>query len=152
MGIYGIRNSDRPQNTAGTISVSGKSCSQAFSRSFHQQMDEQERKEYQEKINSLLDGIRADASALLKNGNLELFEGYRMRLSDLMEEIIHHAYLFQSERIRDGYGRRRVLATVSVVDRKMKQMGEELLSENRQQLDLMSRIDEIRGLIMDLFM
>jgi uncharacterized protein YaaR (DUF327 family) len=123
----------------------------SFSQSFHQQMNQQEKDEYQRQIQLLFDEISKSAPSLMKKRDMTAFETYRERISTLMDEILHHAYLFQPERVRDGYGRQRVFATITVVDRKMKKLGEELFAENSEQLDLLSRVDEIRGLIMDLF-
>jgi uncharacterized protein YaaR (DUF327 family) len=128
-----------------------KSGSQSFSQSFQQQMNEQERREYRDRIGKLFDEIREKAPALLKMRDLTAFETYREKIAVLMDEILHHAYLFQPERVRDNYGHQKVYSTVTVVDQKLEKLGEELLSENSEQLDFISRIDEIRGLILDLF-
>lgn len=99
----------------------------------------------------LFEEIRGDAGHLLSERDLILFEGYRQRMTLLLKEILHHAYLFQPERVKDGRGQERIYATVTVVDEKLDRLGVDLLSENREQLDIMSRVDEIRGLVMDLF-
>lgn len=132
-------------------SAAHKNGGNAFSQSFQQQMDQQERDEYQHQIQLLFEEIGETAPSLLKKRDMMAFETYRQRISTLMDEILHHAYLFQPERVRDGYGRQRVFATITIVDQKMEKLGEELFAENSEQLDLLSRVDEIRGLIMDLF-
>lgn len=142
----------RRENTGAYIpAASSKSEERSFSQSFGQQMDDQQRQEYRERVEALFGEIRKDAQNLLFKKNLAQFEAYRQRISVLLGEILHHAYLFESEKVRDGRGRERIYATVSVVDDKMKELGNDLLKENSEQLNLISRMDEIRGLIMDLF-
>lgn len=133
------------------ISAASGSGGQAFSQFFHQQSNDQERGEYQDRIKKLFDEIRQSAPSLLQKCNLQNFENYREKLADLMDELLHHTYLFQSEQIQDSYGRRKVYATVTIVNQKMKELGEDLLAENKEQLKFISRVDEIRGLLMDLF-
>lgn len=128
-----------------------KNGEKSFSQSFGQQMNDQQRQEYRERVEALFGEIRKDAQNLLSRKDMAQFEAYRQRISLLLDEILHHAYLFESKKVRDGRGRERVYAMVSVVDDKMKELGNELLEENSEQLDLISRMDEIRGLIMDLF-
>lgn len=123
----------------------------SFSQSFHQQQDNQERQKYQEQIEALFGDLSRDAQELLKGRNLSRFEAYRQKITFLLGEILQHAYLFEAERVRDGNGRERIYATIAVVDEKLDRLGTELLSENQEQLGLLSRIDEIRGLILDLF-
>lgn len=134
-----------------TIAAPSGSGHQAFSQLLQQQTDGQERQGYQERIKTLLDELRQSAPSLLQKCNLTDFEVYRVKISDLMEELLHHAYLFQSEHVRDSSGRRKVYATVTVVNQKMKELGENLLAENREQLNFIGKVDEIRGLLMDLF-
>ena len=134
-----------------SISAASASGGQAFSQFFQQHSNDQERGEYQERIQTLFDEIWKSAPSLLQKCNLQNFEHYREKLTDLMEELLHHTYLFQSENVQDSYGRRKVYATVTVVSQKMKELGEDLLAENTEQLKFISRVDEIRGLLMDLF-
>lgn len=149
MGISGVK---RIQNRGGYIPASPQaSGDQSFSQSFQQQMDDRQRQEYQERIEALFAEIQRDAPDLFRRKDLAQFESYRQRISWLLDEILHHAYLFRSERIQDGRGHERVYATITVIDDKMEKLGSELLSENSEQLDLISHMDEIRGLIMDLF-
>ena len=143
----------RASGTSGEYvpSTARKSGGQAFSQSFQQQMNEQERDEYQKKIRTLFDEINESGPSLMKKRDMVVFEAYREKLSTLMDEILHHAYLFQPEQVRDGYGRQKIFATITVVDQKMQQLGEDLFAQNGEQLNLLSRVDEIRGLILDLF-
>ena len=138
-------------NGAYIPAASSKSGEKSFSQSFGQQMNDQQRQEYRERVETLFGEIRKDAQNLLRKKNLAQFEAYRQRISVLLGEILQHGYLFESEKIRDGRGHERIYATVSVVDDKMESLGNDLLKENSEQLDLISRMDEIRGLIMDLF-
>lgn len=149
MDISGV---GRAESTGAYIPApASKNGGSSFSQSFQQQMNNQERQEYQKQIEALFGEMSRDAQNLLKGRNLSQFEAYRQRITFLLGEILHHAYLFEPERVRDGSGRERVFATIAVVDERMDRLGADLLSENSEQLNFMSRIDEIRGLIMDLF-
>jgi uncharacterized protein len=138
-------------SSSGVMPVAVHTGGQAFSSAFQQQMGDRERQDYRQRISDLFEEIREDASRLLDQRDLSVFEGYRTRIAEMMEEILHHAYLFEPVNVRDGFGRRKVFATITVVDQKLKELGDELLAENKPQLDLLGRVDEIRGLILDLF-
>lgn len=138
-------------SSSGVMPVAVHTGGQAFSGAFQQQMGERERQDYRQRISDLFEEISTDASRMLERRDLALFEGYRTRIAEMMAEILHHAYLFEPVNVRDGSGRRKVFATVTVVDEKLKELGDKLLEENGPQLDLLGRVDEIRGLILDLF-
>lgn len=138
-------------SSSGVMPLAVHTGGQAFSGAFQQQMNDRERQNYRARITNLFHEIQENAPRLLERRDLAVFEEYRMQISELMEEILHHAYLFESVNVRDGSGRRKVFATVTVVDQKLKELGDKLLAENSPQLDLLGRVDEIRGMILDLF-
>lgn len=137
-------------SSSGVMPVTVHTGGQAFAGAFQQQMNDRERQDYRERIANLFDKIRENAPRMLERRDLSVFEEYRAQITELMEEILHHAYLFEPVNIRDGSGRRKVFSTVTVVDQRLKELGDELLAENSKQLDLLGRVDEIRGLILDL--
>ena len=138
-------------SSSGVVPLAVHTGGQAFNGAFQQQMNDREQQNYRARITNLFHEIRENAPRLLERRDLAVFEEYRMQIAELMEEILHHAYLFEPVDVRDGSGRRKVFATVTVVDQKLKELGDELLVENGPQLDLLGRVDEIRGMILDLF-
>lgn len=138
-------------SSSGVIPVAVHTGGQAFTGAFQQEMNDRQRQGYRQRIADLFDEIRESAPRMLERRDLSVFEEYRAQIAELMEEILHHAYLFEPVNIRDGSGRRRIFSTVTVVDQKLKELGDQMLAENSRQLDLLGRVDEIRGLILDLF-
>lgn len=138
-------------SSSGVMPVAVHTGGQAFTGTFQQEMNDRQRQGYRQRIVDLFDEIRESAPRMLERRDLSVFEEYRAQIAELMEEILHHAYLFEPVNIRDGSGRRRIFSTVTVVDQKLKELGDQMLAENSRQLDLLGRVDEIRGLILDLF-
>jgi uncharacterized protein YaaR (DUF327 family) len=81
---------------------------------------------------------------------MDKFEKYRGLISQLLNEVVKNAYALSSECITDGYGRQRIFATVTIVDDKLDDLASDLLQRDDKKLDFLGRIDEIRGLIMDI--
>jgi uncharacterized protein YaaR (DUF327 family) len=57
-----------------------------------------------------------------------------------------------SESITDRYGHQRVFETINIIDIKLDALAKDILLENSDKLDYISRVDEIRGLIMDMLL
>lgn len=128
--------------------ISGSSAGSAF----REQMGHHLKEEYKKHIGSLLDELAGLADTITGRNDISLFEKYRVRLKELLTEVMKNAYILSPEYVTDKDGRQRVYATISVIDGKLDSLAREILSENSGKLDFLSRIDEIRGLIMDMLL
>ncbi|NLI94150.1 MAG: YaaR family protein [Peptococcaceae bacterium] len=57
----------------------------------------------------------------------------------------------QEETIWDYRGQPKVMARVTKIDRALEELGEQVLSSQAETLKILAKIDEIKGLIIDLF-
>ncbi len=136
-------------NSSGITSVS-KGSGGKSSGSFQDQLGGQMKEHYRDRAAAIMDELKKHASDILDKSDLDKFEKYRGLISELLGEVTRNAYALSSERITDGYGRQRVYATVAIVDEKLDALAADLLLQDSKKIDLLGRIDEIRGLIMDI--
>lgn len=122
-----------------------------FSQSFQQQMQGQQKQDLHKRVKDLLDDFEESAENICRKTDMGEFQDYCNKLGDVLSEILSNAYLFQGEKVKDGTGRQRIFATIAIVDEKLKNIGDDLVAGNSTQLEFLSKIDEIRGLITDLF-
>jgi uncharacterized protein YaaR (DUF327 family) len=78
------------------------------------------------------------------------FEKYRNKIMLLLNDIVSGAYLAKPDLVTDRNGNRRVMTLVTILDAKLDELASELLSQNAKAIDYLGRIDEIRGLLLDL--
>ena len=97
-------------SSSGVMPVAVHTGGQAFTGTFQQEMNDRQRQGYRQRIVDLFDEIRESAPRMLERRDLSVFEEYRAQIAELMEEILHHAYLFEPVNIRDGSGRRRIFS------------------------------------------
>lgn len=140
------------QSTSTDYSVkrSVDSGQKGFSQSFQQSMDDSRKRQLGQQALDILDEIEAEAEQICRHADMNAFENYCRRLSLVLSEILENAYLFSTERVFDRGGRQRVFSTVSVIDEAIGQLGHDLINGNAPQLNFLSKIDEIRGLLTDL--
>jgi uncharacterized protein YaaR (DUF327 family) len=119
---------------------------------FRDQMGHQLKEEYKKHINDLFDELATLTDSISGRVDISLFEQYRGRLKDLLTEAMKNAYTLSSEYITDLNGRQRVYTTISMIDGKLDELAKDILQENSDRLDYLSRVDEIRGLIMDMLL
>ena len=80
------------------------------------------------------------------------FEKYRRLIRDFLDEIVSNGYTFSKEDAYASRGRHRYIATVKIVDEKLDELGKEVIKEHADGIEILHRIDDIRGLLLDLMM
>ena len=72
------------------------------------------------------------------------------KLGKRMDEIASHSHEFSRENFLDKKGRHRVYGIVKKINQTLDELAAELLREEKDHLAILGKIDEIRGLILDI--
>jgi len=80
------------------------------------------------------------------------YEKYRRLIREFLDEIVSNGYTFSREDTYASRGRHRYIATVRIVDEKLDELGKEVLKEHADTIEILNRIDDIRGLLLDMMM
>lgn len=150
MDINKIKRTGQPISY-GVASVSGGSGG-AAGDPFRGQLNSQMKEDYKKRAKVLFDELSYLAENLTGRIDISRFEKYRGMIKELLAEIVKNAYVLSSEYITDNRGRQRVFETIKVIDEKLDALAKDLLYHSSDNLDYMSRVDEVRGLIMDMML
>jgi len=148
MDIHGVRRPGGPSgvNISAASQARGDS-SGAFKQAMHQQLKE----DLRDQADRLLAEMRKLGDELSARVDIATFERYRALLRQLLSNIAQHAYVFVDEKVKDPRGGHRVFSVLSVVDEKLDALAKAVLEESQDKLGYLARVDELRGLIMDIF-
>lgn len=109
-----------------------------------------EEKELADKLSNLLDEITVEGKKISKRMDVADMKHYRALIQEFMNEIVTRSHKFKRENFLDRRGRHRVYGMIKLVDETLDLLAEELLKEEKDQLFILSKIDEIRGLLLDI--
>lgn len=140
------------QTTGSSIRSAAKSAGGKSSRSFQQQMGSQLKEQYRERVAALFNEINEQAAHIVETADMVAFEKYRRLIAALLEEVTNNAYRLESECVLDTSGKQRVYEIIRTIDKKLEDLAANILKRNSRHIDYICRMDEIRGLIMDLLL
>lgn len=103
-----------------------------------------------ERLTKLVDEITAQGKKLADNLDLSDFKKYRRLISDFMEEVSSNSHKYSRENFLDRRGRHRVYGIVRKVNENLDRLAEDLLKKEKNNIDILARTDEIRGLLLDI--
>lgn len=108
--------------------------------------------ELQEKLTVLMEEITQQGEKISKKKDIRDMKKYRALIKEFMNEIVNHSHEFTRENFLDRRGRHRVYGIIRLVDENLDALAQALVKDEKDNVEILSKIDEIRGLILDLFM
>ena len=104
----------------------------------------------QDKLTSLMKDIEAQGAKIAKHMDIKDMKKYRSSIKEFMNEIVSRSHEFSRENFLDRKGRHRVYGIIRQVDKNLDDLAEELLKEEKDNLAILGKIDDIRGLLLDI--
>jgi len=108
--------------------------------------------ELQQRLVAMMEEITMQGDKIKKKMDIRDMKHYRSLIKDFMNEVVNRSHEFSRENFLDRRGRHRVYGIIRRVDEALDELAQELVKEETDALSILSRIDEIRGLLLDIFM
>lgn len=131
----------RSTGTGGTIRET------AFSETL-KDSDSQRRREI---CTNLLKQIDEQSAELKKSPTPTGVKRYRKLVQAFMKETLDQSYTLNQQTHWDRNGNRKVFITVKKLNESLEALAEEVLHKEKNQIDRVAKLDEIRGLLVDLY-
>ena len=103
-----------------------------------------------ERLTIMMSEITAHGKKLGKHMDVRDMRRYRALIKDFMNEIVSRSHEFSRENFLDRKGRHRVYGMVKLVDQMLDELARELISDEKDNIAILSKIDEIQGLLLDI--
>lgn len=105
-----------------------------------------------EHLNLMMNEIIQHGDKLAKHMDIRDMKRYRKLIKEFMNEIVNRSHKFSRENFLDKRGRHRVYGIIRLVDKTLDELAEELMKDEKSHVAILARIDEIRGLLLDILM
>ena len=103
-----------------------------------------------ERLNNLMNSITVQGKRLAEHMDIKDMRHYRSLVSDFMNEVVTHSHQFARENFLDRRGRHRVYGIIRLVDKKLDDLAQELIGAEKEHINILDRVDEIKGLLLDI--
>ena len=105
--------------------------------------------ELNSRLNSLMTQITEQGEKIAKHTDISDMRRYRELVKDFLNEVVNRSHKFSRENFLDRRGRHRVYGIVKLVDKNLDDLAGELVKDEKDHLTILSKIGEIRGLLLD---
>jgi uncharacterized protein YaaR (DUF327 family) len=102
--------------------------------------------------NELLRQIDAISEALKKAPTPNGIKKYRRLIASFINEAMSQTYELNEQTHWDRSGNRKSYLTVKSINQALEELTDAVMKKEKKQLDLVAKLDEIRGMLLDLYM
>ena len=110
-----------------------------------------EEAELQARLQTLMEEITMQGEKLSKRRDVKDMKHYRGLVKEFMNEVVTRSHSFSRENFLDRRGRHRVYGIIRLVDENLDQLAQELIKDDKDNIAILNKIGEIRGLLLDIF-
>ena len=94
--------------------------------------------------------IEEQGEKIAKHMDIKDMKKYRTSIKEFMNEVAANAHEFSRENFLDRRGRHRVYGIIRQVDKNLDDLAQELMKEEKDHLAILGKIDDMRGLLIDI--
>ncbi|MFA9466341.1 MAG: YaaR family protein [Velocimicrobium sp.] len=109
-----------------------------------------EEQELKAQLTFMMEEITQQGKKLGKHVDVRDMKHYRQLIKQFLNEVVNRSHKFSRENFLDRRGRHRVYGMVKLVDQTLDELATELLKDEKDHLLILSKIDEIRGMLLDI--
>lgn len=119
---------------------------------FAQMVAKQDQRLQGEQITRLLGDISSAGDRLARSRNLRDMAKFKMLVRRFLKEAVESGMSLKQSHTWNQFGEGRRLKLVETIDEKLIELAEALLDEEKTSVDLLAKIGEIKGLLINLYM
>lgn len=102
------------------------------------------------RLNIMMEDIIQQGKKLTKHMDVRDMKHYRELIKEFMNEIVNRSHKFSRENFLDKRGRHRVYGIIKLVDKNLDELAAQLIADEKDSMAILNKIDEIRGLLLDI--
>ncbi|MGE7624274.1 YaaR family protein [Viridibacillus sp. NPDC096237] len=104
-----------------------------------------------EQLTRLLGDISTAGDRIAKSRNLRDLAKFKMLVKRFLKEAVDHGMELKQSHTWNRFGEGRRLKVVSTIDEKLIELTEDILDQEKDSVELLSKIGEIKGLLINLY-
>ncbi len=153
MGVIGlkIQNSIKQSLMSSKKSnIEGKERYGNIGPTFNSRLTKIGAQDYKNRLTFLLEEVNDQGKKLSKHVDIKELKRYKKLISEFLYETINYSHKFQKENILDRRGRHKVYAVITKVNNELEELTQEVLKEEKDNINILKKLDDIRGLLLDI--
>jgi uncharacterized protein YaaR (DUF327 family) len=101
-------------------------------------------------LEDLLDEVHETGDRLKENPSVDFVQAYKKAVRDFVHYVVERSFAVEQKTSGRSILKRNAYFRVSVIDESLEKLAAEILRNQRDNLEILRRVDEINGMLVDL--
>jgi len=146
------KSDDKPLSKIGVSGKEERKVSNTGSISFRNQLNHAEDRNSEERIKEIVNRIFQQGEKLSEKVDIREFKIYKKLISEFLDEVVGNSRKFSKQNYLDRRGRYKAYAVIKKINEELDNLAKDVLNGETDNLKILQRLDDIRGLILDITM
>lgn len=146
---------DLEKNPSGVSGISvkdGRKLPAGTEADFRSQLARAEGNSYEQHLEGLVDEIIKQGEKLSKKVDVREFRDYKKLISEFLDSALGKSLKFSKRSLLDRKGRHKVYALIRKINEEVEKLAHDVMDGERDNISLLKRMDDIRGLVLDMLL
>lgn len=135
----------------GLEKVQSKNNIPTESISFQEVMSKNRQNTVYDKMTKMVQEIEEQGKVLAENRTVDHLRKYKKMVKKFLEEAVQNGLQLEEQRGFNRRGRTKIYKIVKEVDKKLIDLTNEVLDKEKKSMDILSRVGEIKGLLINIY-
>ena len=117
-------------------------------KDFYQSVNQAKERKWEEQVKKMVDDIKKKGNRLVITKTYEDVRLYKKKIKEDLESVLQFMYDTQKD---ISFWQTQYFITVDTVDEKLEELTQAVLGEEKENMSIAATIDEIQGLIVDIY-
>ncbi len=108
------------------------------------------KEEFKLKLKGMIEDISETGDKIATHMDVKDMRVYREKIKGFLNEVLTNSHGFSRENFLDSRGRHRVYGIIRLLDKELDGLTKELIKEEKNHIDILNRVGEIKGLLLDM--
>lgn len=132
------------------VNISRAVDKKAVKDTFKMKMEELEQEEIRKDLKVLYDKIEIQTNKLEDKLFIDDLINYKKLVKEFLNLTVNNSHIFFKESSLDRRGRHRIYSLVKKVDQELDELTKDFLDIENNRLNILKRLDDIKGILMDI--
>lgn len=138
-------------STAPVIKTGHKRIEATSKREFPDLLQHYEQDDGKEKLEALIRSLDEIGQRLVKSFSLYDFKTYKDVLKNFLRQTSGQNYQLKEETGHTRLGKTKIYQTIHMINAELEELSKLILAKQKDQLQILMKLDQIRGLLVDLY-
>ena len=121
------------------------------SASFKEKLENIKQEQIRDELKTIFDKIEIKTNKMQDKLFIEDLIDYKKLVKDFLNISVNNSHVFYKENSLDRRGRHRIYSIVKQVDKELDELTKDFIDIEKNRLKILNRLDDIKGLLLDIF-